>query len=410
VSERNRLPISALVIANAISLIGRSLTAVAVPWFVLETTGSAGKAGLSGAFAFLPSFFAGILGGAVVDRLGARMSAVVADIVSGTAILMVPLLYHTVGLEFWQLLILIMLSTMLDLPGLTARRSMLPELASLGRVRLERVNALLEGNNQVAFLLGPPLAGVLIALLGASNVLWIDAGTSLISAISILAFVPAAIHRTVARMSTSYVADIKEGLRFLWRDDVIRWIALTLAITNAFGAPFFSLIWPVYAKERFDDPRYLGLMLSASGVGMVIGVAFYGWIGFRISRRQTMIAFLIFLTIAYWPLATSLPFVALLILIGVGGLFDGPVNPMLVTVRLERIPQELRGRVFAATSAVSQVFPPATILLTGLMIEQLSLRTTVIVLAAGAQVTGIAIALLSVWRRLDETAPVERAG
>lgn len=409
-SGRNRLPITALIVANAISLIGRSLTAVAVPWFVLETTGSAGKAGLSGAFAFLPSFFAGILGGTVVDRLGARVSAVVADFVSGTAILMVPLLYHTVGLEFWQLLILIMLSTMLDLPGLTARRSMLPELASLGRVRLERVNALLEGNSQVAFLLGPPLAGVLIAFMGASNVLWIDAATSIVSAISILAFVPVRIHRAVQRVSTSYLADIKEGLRFLWRDDVIRWISLTLAITNAFGAPFFSLMWAVYAKERFDDPRYLGLILSASGVGMVIGVAFYGWIGFRVSRRQTMIAFLLFLTIAYWPLATSLPFVALLILLAIGGLFDGPVNPMLVTVRLERIPQELRGRVFAATSAVSQVFPPATILLAGLMIEHLSLRTTVIVLAGGAQVTGIAIALLPVWHRLDESALVEPAG
>jgi MFS family permease len=409
VSSRNRLPITALIVANAISLIGRSLTAVAVPWFVLETTGSAGKAGLSGAFAFLPSFFAGILGGTVVDRLGARMSAVVADLVSGLAILMVPLLYHTVGLEFWQLLILIMLSTMLDLPGLTARRSMLPDLASLGRVRLERVNAFLEGNSQIAFLLGPPLAGVLIAFMGASNVLWIDAGTSLVSAISILAFVPVGIHRAVARTSASYVADIKEGLRFLWRDDVIRWISLTLAITNAFGAPFFSLMWAVYAKDRFDDPRYLGLMLSASGVGMVIGVAFYGWIGFRVSRRQTMILFLVCLTVAYWPLATSLPFVALLILLGIGGLFDGPVNPMLVTVRLERIPQELRGRVFSATSAVSQIFPPATILLAGLLIEGIGLRATAIILAIGAQVTGIAIALLPVWRRLDETAPPEHA-
>jgi MFS family permease len=137
-------------------------------------------------------------------------------------------------------------------------------------------------------------------------------------------------------------------------------------------------------------------------------VAFYGWIGFRISRRQTMTAFLIFLTIAYWPLATTLPFVALLILLAIGGLFDGPVNPMLVTVRLERIPQELRGRVFAATSAVSQVFPPATILLTGLMVEQFGLRTTVIALAIGAQVTGIAIAILPVWRRLDETTPVDQ--
>ena len=70
-TDRNRRPVFALIVANAISLVGSSLTGIAIPWFVLETTGSAGKAGLSGAFAFLPAFFAGIFGGAVVDRFGA---------------------------------------------------------------------------------------------------------------------------------------------------------------------------------------------------------------------------------------------------------------------------------------------------------------------------------------------------
>jgi nitrate/nitrite transporter NarK len=73
---------------------------VAIPWFVLETTGSAGRAGLSGAFAFLPAFFAGIIGGALVDRIGARRVAMLADLVSGSAILMIPVLYHTIGLRF----------------------------------------------------------------------------------------------------------------------------------------------------------------------------------------------------------------------------------------------------------------------------------------------------------------------
>jgi MFS family permease len=118
-----------------------------------------------------------------------------------------------------------------------------------------------------------------------------------------------------------------------------------------------------------------------------------------------MVVFLVMLPVAYWPLATTLPFAALLGFLAIGGLFDGPVNPMLVTVRLERIPQELRGRVFAATSAVSQLFPPATIPLAGLMIEHLGLRTTVIVLAAGAQAVSLAMAAMPVWRRLDESAP-----
>ena len=186
----NRLPIVALLIANAISLIGNSLTVVAIPWFVLTTTGSASKAGLTAAFEFAPAFFAGIVGGAVIDRIGPRTAAIIADVVSGVAILMIPLLYNTGGLAFWQLLVFVLLGSMLSIPGVTARRALLPELARLGDVRLDRVNAILEGNQHLALFIGPPLAGVLIALTGASNVLWIDGATSLISVATIVLLVP----------------------------------------------------------------------------------------------------------------------------------------------------------------------------------------------------------------------------
>ena len=401
----HRAPVYALIIANAISLLGSTLTTVAIPWFVLETTGSAGRAGLSGAFAFLPSFLAGIFGGAVVDRLGARLSAVCADFVSGFSILMIPVLYHTIGLQFWQLLILVLVGSMLDIPGVTARRAMLPELAGLGQVRLERVNSLLEGNNQIAFLLGPPFAGVLIGVVGASNVLWIDAASSFISLVALLTFIPRTIHGRARSRSNGYVADLREGLQFLWRDAVLRWISIALAVSNAFFAPFFALIFAVYAKHRFDDARYLGLMLSAFGLGAVIGTALYGWIGFRMSRRVLMIIVLTISPLAFLPMAMTLPFAVMLGVFVASGMLDGPINPMLVTVRLERIPIALRGRVFASTSAVSQLFPPMTIPLAGLMIEQFGISSTVIVFTIGALGSGIVLSLLPVWRRLDESAP-----
>jgi MFS family permease len=407
---RNRRPVFALIVANAVSLVGSSLTGIAVPWFVLETTGSAGKAGLTGAFAFLPAFFAGIFGGAVVDRIGARHSAMVADLVSGTAILMVPVLYHTVGLQFWQLLILVMIGSLLDIPGLTARRALLPELATLGDVRLERVNAMLEGNWQLSILLGPPIAGVLIGFMGAANVLWIDAASSLISFTALLLLIPANIHERARAASQGYLRDLRAGIQFLWRDQVLRWISIMLAISNAFGAPVFSLIMVVYIKGRFDDPRYLGVMLSASGIGLMIGNAFYGWRGFRLPRRWVVTMFLITYTLVIWPFAFTFPFPVLLVLVALSGLFDGPVNPLLVTVRLERIPIELRGRVFAATSAMAQAFPAFTIPLAGWAIEGVGLTTTVLIIAVGAQVAGLLLTVLPAWAHLDDTAPQTAEG
>jgi MFS family permease len=88
--RRNRLPLFALIGANAISLIGNMLTAVALPWFVLETTNSPAKAGLTGFAAAIAQFAAGVVGGGVVDRLGFKRSSVISDLVSGVGIVMVP--------------------------------------------------------------------------------------------------------------------------------------------------------------------------------------------------------------------------------------------------------------------------------------------------------------------------------
>src|SRR5579884_2954839 len=186
-----RFPLFALLGANAVSLVGSMLTMVALPWFVLQTTGSPTKTGLTGFFVALPNFVAGIFGGTLVDRLGFKRSSVVADLVSGLGIAAVPLLYDTVGLAFWQLLALVFVGSLLEIPGLTARRSLLPELAALARQPLERVNAAYEGNQYLSQLAGPPIAGILIGVLGASNVLWLDAASFAISAAVVAVAIPA---------------------------------------------------------------------------------------------------------------------------------------------------------------------------------------------------------------------------
>jgi MFS family permease len=248
VTATDRRPVTAVLVANAVSLTGDALAAVAIPWFVLETTGSAARAGLSGGVAVLPAFLAGIFGGTVVDRLGPKRASVVADVVSGVAILMIPLLYATVGLAFWHLLVLVLLGGALDVPGITARRAMLPELTRLSGMRLERVNSLLEGNQQLAFLLGPPLAGVAIGLVGAERVLWADAASFALSAGVVARLVPGHLYPRRAREpGVSYRDELRAGLSFLWNDRLLRAASLSLSVSNATGGAFFSVIYIVYA-------------------------------------------------------------------------------------------------------------------------------------------------------------------
>ncbi|HEX5808607.1 MAG TPA: MFS transporter, partial [Anaerolineales bacterium] len=134
----NSVPLYSLFVANAISLVGNVFTAIAVPWFVLQTTGSATQTGVTGFFTILPVVLAGFLGGTLIDRLGYKRTSIISDLASGVTTALIPLLYFTVGLEFWQLLALVFLGALLDTPGGTARAALLPELAEQARMPIER--------------------------------------------------------------------------------------------------------------------------------------------------------------------------------------------------------------------------------------------------------------------------------
>ncbi len=403
-TRTNRLPLAALLVANAVSQIGNMLTIIALPWFVLQTTGSAAQTGLTGFFVILPSFVAGIFGGTLVDRFGFKRVSVVADLVSGAGIAAIPLLYLTVGLPFWGLLALVFIGALLAIPGLTARRSLLPDLARLGGVGLERTNAAFEGVQSVAWLLGPPLAGILIAWLGTSNVLWLDAGSFVVSAALVAVAVPTVARDTVATVHERYRDALVAGLRFLRGDRVLMALAVSLMLTNFYGNPLFAVVLPVYARDAFGSATDLGLMATALGAGELIGAVLFGAIGHRLPRRATwIVAFAVSGPLWYWALSFEPSLPVMIGALAFGGLLGGPLNPLLVTVRHERIPAALRGRVFSTFSAISMVASPLGILSAGALIEAVGFRPTVLAFAIGAQIIGLGMLFVPAFRDMDAT-------
>ena len=176
--------------ANAVSLAGNQLALLALPWFVLQTTGSAARVGVAGAVEGVAIILSAFFSGALVDRIGFRRSSVLADCASGISIALIPLLYRTVGLAFWQVLLLIFLTQVFNRPGVTARDSILPDLAEAVGIRIERVASLDQSIMNLASLLGPLLAGVLIATIEARNVLWIDGASFAFSALLVALLIP----------------------------------------------------------------------------------------------------------------------------------------------------------------------------------------------------------------------------
>src|SRR5690348_13906155 len=119
--SRDRRPFFALMAANAISQVGHMMTSVAVPWLVLETTGSAARVGFTGAALAIGSVVPAILGGPVVDRLGLRRSSIAADLVSGVTVAAIPVLHLLGVLQYWQLLIVAFLLSGFTTQGDTGR-------------------------------------------------------------------------------------------------------------------------------------------------------------------------------------------------------------------------------------------------------------------------------------------------
>lgn len=403
----NKRPLYTLYTANAVSLIGNHLTTLAIPWFVLVTTGSASKTGITAFFSILPIVIAGIVGGAVVDRLGYKTSSIISDIASGATVASIALL-HAVGLlEFWVLLVLVFAGAFLDAPGGTARASLIPELAEMGKVEIERASATIQVVERGSRLIAAPVAGLLIAAVGPVAILWIDAATFAISAAMVAIGVPSAhVLGTVKAASEGYLADLKVGFGFIRTNALIKAVVLTVMVTNFLDAARGSVVLPYYAKNVFDSSVALGLMFGASGGGAVVGALIYAAVGSRFSRRGVFIPAFIIVALPSLILAFLPPLWVVILAQFVMGLAAGPINPILMAVGYERIPATMRGRVFGALTSGSYMAMPAGVLIGGFMLEWIDLRATFIVIGVCYLITTLSLIINPAIHDMDNPRPV----
>ncbi len=382
--QKRPLPLYALFAASAISYVGDVLTLLAIPWFVLTTTGSITKTGITAFFSTLPTVLAAFFGSVFIDRVGYKRTSVLSDIASAVSVALIPLLYHTVGLAFWQLLVLVFLGGLLKSPGGTARTAMVPELAEAAQMRLERANAINNGVSRVSNFIGAPLAGFLIAFIGTSNLLWFDGVSFALSALLIGIAISAALVKQADKeqVKSNYWKDLRDGWRFIGHDSVILAIVITVMITNLLDNAFDAVIGPAYMKQVFNSAIPLGLIFAAFGGAAFVGTIIFGAIGHRLPRRLTFaVGFVIGGAARFWILL--IPIVPLLVVVyTIAGLAAAPINPLIDTLAFERIPKEMRARVFGSIIAGAFVGIPLGTLLSGYIVPLVGLRMSLIVIGA----------------------------
>ncbi len=393
-------PLLALETATLVSAAGNGVALVALPWVVLDLTGSAADVGLVAAAAAIPLVASAFVAGTIVDRFGRRRTAVVSDVLSGISIAAIPVAAAAGVLSLWLLVVLAAVGAVFDPAGVTAREAMLPAAADAARMRRERVNGIHEAVFGVAFLVGPALGGLLIAAVGAEATLWATAiAFALSTAASSLVRLPR-VEQPERDGPRSMWKDGLEGLAFVWRDRTLR--ALTILFTVLVGAwvPIEGIILPVYFQAQ-DAPERLGVVLMAMSVGGIVGALAYGAFGHRVSRRSAVLVGLIGTALPVVGMAFLPRFWMLALLGAATGLLYGPINPIANLVLQEAAPPHLLGRAIGVLTSLAYAAGPVGFLVVGPVIELVGLRPTFLALALILVGVALAAPFVSSLRGLD---------
>ncbi|WP_411079341.1 MFS transporter [Streptomyces sp. cmx-18-6] len=404
---RHRTPLAATLAANSISTAGTSLTLIGVPWFVLETTGSAGRAGVVAFCATLPVVFAALIGGPFIDRLGRRRVAVASDAVCGLAIAAIPLLHRADALEFWMLCALMALNGFAHTPGNTARYVLIPDLAERAGTTLPRAASLFDAVSRGARMAGAALAGVLIAFAGSETVLLLDAATfglsALLIAIGVRGVGAAEPRKAEAPVSLrTYGAELREGYAHLLGNRLLLAVVVMVMFMNGTDQGWNAVLLPVHAEAELAGARDIGLLTALYGAGGLTGALLYGAVGHRFSRRTVFTVSVMLCGAPRYLVAamtgTTLPLAVTMLLGGVAG---GMLNPILTTVIYERVPDRLRSRVAGALTAGCEFAMPLGGLAAGLLVEGVGARGALLAMGGVYFLATLSPLVFPSWRTME---------
>jgi MFS family permease len=403
-----RRPLYGWLTSEAISLTGTRVSMIALPYFVLVTTDSPVLTGLVALAEMLPLVLLKVLGGPIIDRVGARRISIGCDLGSVVVVGAIPLL-HVLGLlHLGVFLALVACAGALRGPGDAAKHALVPAIVAEADVPMERATGLASAVERTASMVGAGFAGGLVAVIGPVNALAVDAVSFLLSA-AVLAWatkpmVPAGETAPAEEPATptGYLRQLREGWDYLRADRVLFGIAAMVALTNLLDMAYASVLVPVWARESGGGAAAIGLVFAAFAGASALGAMCAAAWAARLSRYTTyLVAFLVCGAPRFVVMAWDVPLWAVLAVSVVGGFSAGFINPVLGAVIFERIPAPLMGRVTSLTTAMCFALMPLGGLLGGVLISGFGLTAAMLAIGAAYFLVTIAPALDPRWKEMD---------
>ncbi len=370
---------------QVVSSLGSAVSGVAFPLLVLSLSGSPAQAGLVGFAGTLPYLLVPLPAGGLADRWDRRSAMIVADAVRALALGSVAVASLAGVLTVVQIALVAFVEGSLFVLFTAAERSALPQVVPADQ--LPAALAQNEARTRGAALAGNPLGGVLFGL-GHAVPFAADAASYVASVVSLL-FVRTPFQESREPSGGRLHTEIAEGVRWLWRQPLLRAAAFLVAGSNfVFQALVLALI--VLAQARGASPATIGVLLGLMGAGGLLGAFVAPGIRRRAGPRAVIIgvnwlwaALLPLFAVVPWPLAMG---------VLAGGLaLAGPAwNVVLSDISLRLTPDELRGRVSGVQGLVAWGPIPLGSLLGGLLLQWIGGVPTVLVLAGVMALVAVA--------------------
>jgi len=381
------------------STLGTTASQVVVPLLVLAITNSPEAAGVAGALRSLPYLVFSLPVGALIDRWDRKKVMVRCDAGRAVAVATIPLAMAFDALTLWQIYAVSLVEGSLFVFFNIAEVAALPRVVA--RPQLPQAAAHNEAGFFSANIVGPPIGTVLFQAAGHAAPFAANAITYLVSLVSLLR-IETPFHTERAHKALDLRAEVMEGLRWMWANPLIRFMAILTGGVNFINAAT-PLVLIVLSKRLGADDAAIGTVFSAIGVGGVLG----SLVGGRLARRFTfgqMIVALIWLEAILFPLYAAMPSFLLLALVAGAIYFLGPVyNVVQFSYRVALIPDHLQGRVNSVFRLLAFGFMPAGAAVSGILLERLGAVPAVLLLSAWLA----AFALATTFNRhVREAAPL----
>ena len=378
-----------------ISQIGTWMQSVGQSWLIVELTNSAFKLGLISTLQFLPTLLFSLFGGALADRLPKRKTLL------GTQTAMMLLAFGLSALvlshrvQYWHVAVMALLLGLANTLDVPVRQSFVVEMVEGNKADMANAIALNSALFNGARLLGPAVAGLLIARYGTGLAFFLN-GASFLAVLAALMALKAEGHPK-PRTKKSIVKDVLEGVRYAYRTPSIFFLLTLLLVVGLFVINFQVLI-PVMANNVLGaGAEVYGYLMSALGAGALIGAMLLA------VRKRTGRPNLTPLVTAAVLLCTvtTLMYLVHSFWIAAAGLFLMGLSQIMYTADTNTtlqmlVPDELRGRVISLYQLMFSGTTPVGSLITGAVIERYNGSTGFLV--DGGMGLILAIGLIIWWR------------